>query len=144
MLGQETLLISEFSLIQQKSCLLFMCYFFESGQFASPPSEPATERAIHTFACKTLWRLSPAVQILFLRCPWNTDSTPLPTVTVGPLRGQNNAVRGLWMGKITWKYEEIIFDNQRNQTKKIQFLGPALTKRLSYFIHMYVQQFSSN
>ena len=53
-----------------------MCYFLDLGQFASTPSEPATERAIHTFACKTLWRLSPAVQILFLRCPWTTDSTP--------------------------------------------------------------------
>ena len=52
MLGQERLLISEFSLIQQKSFLLFMCYFFDMGQFASTPSEPATERAIHTFACK--------------------------------------------------------------------------------------------
>ena len=81
-----------------------MCYFLDLGQFASTPSEPAAESGHSTFACKTLWLLSPVVQLVFLRCPWTMDSTPSPTVRVGSLRGQNNAVGGFRMGKITWEY----------------------------------------
>ena len=33
--------------------------------------------------------------------PMNHGLDPFPTVTMGPLRGQNNAVRGLRMGNIT-------------------------------------------
>ena len=71
--------------------------------------------------------------------PMNHGLDPFPTVTVGPPWGQNNAVGGFRAGKITWKYEEIIFNNKRKQTKKNHLLGQAPTKRLSNFIHIYVQ-----
>ena len=69
---------------------------------------------------------------------------PFPTVTVGPPWGKKIGIGGFRMGKITWKYEEIIFNNKRNKTKKNQLLGTTLTKRFQCLIHMYVQQFPCN
>ena len=44
---------------------------------------------------------------------------PFPTVTVGPPWGKKIGIGGFRMGKITWKYEENIFNNKRNKKKKI-------------------------
>ena len=77
-----------------------MCYFFDLGQFASTPSEPATERG-HSYLCvRNALTPSSSSQLLFLCCPVNHGLDPFLTVTVGPLRGQKNAVGGFRMGKI--------------------------------------------